>query len=230
MKPETRTVNELFERDVRYAVPLYQRPYVWDEDEQWEPLWATCSSSSSTRSAMVAHRPTYSLFLGAIVLEQETQAPGRIPRYTVIACDAPAVAGSLATAGPVATGRGRVSDRRAQPANRSPREPHADVDCHEFRAVKQLLANEAEAPERRKQAPSQCGADYGTSSRVRRGSHRRAHDAPGDAHLQHVAARRLVLMPRRWATQARRPPVASCDSAWRIAHRRLGWPYGTARA
>jgi uncharacterized protein with ParB-like and HNH nuclease domain len=39
MKPETRTVTELFERDVRYVVPLYQRPYVWNEEDQWEPLW-----------------------------------------------------------------------------------------------------------------------------------------------------------------------------------------------
>jgi len=39
MKPETRTVAELFERDVRYVVPLYQRPYVWNEGDQWEPLW-----------------------------------------------------------------------------------------------------------------------------------------------------------------------------------------------
>ena len=30
MKPETNTVQELFERDVRYNVPLYQRPYVWE--------------------------------------------------------------------------------------------------------------------------------------------------------------------------------------------------------
>src|SRR5215218_2430748 len=39
MKPDTHTVQQLFERDVRYTVPLYQRPYVWDEDHQWAPLW-----------------------------------------------------------------------------------------------------------------------------------------------------------------------------------------------
>ena len=38
MKTEPRTVNQLFELDVRYVVPLYQRPYVWDRDKQWEPL------------------------------------------------------------------------------------------------------------------------------------------------------------------------------------------------
>ena len=31
MKTEPRTVNKLFELDVRYVVPLYQRPYVWGE-------------------------------------------------------------------------------------------------------------------------------------------------------------------------------------------------------
>ena len=39
MKPELRTVTELFELAVCYGVPLYQRPYVWDADKQWETLW-----------------------------------------------------------------------------------------------------------------------------------------------------------------------------------------------
>jgi uncharacterized protein with ParB-like and HNH nuclease domain len=38
MKSETHTVQQLFERDGRYIVPLYQRPYVWDQENQWEPL------------------------------------------------------------------------------------------------------------------------------------------------------------------------------------------------
>src|SRR5260370_12871888 len=39
MKPDTRTITQLFELDVRYEVPLYQRPYVWEEKDQWDPLW-----------------------------------------------------------------------------------------------------------------------------------------------------------------------------------------------
>ena len=45
--PDTRTVTQLFELDVRYIVPLYQRPYVWNDgfivnlwqgaDEPWAP-------------------------------------------------------------------------------------------------------------------------------------------------------------------------------------------------
>jgi hypothetical protein len=81
MKPATHTVNELFERDVRYVVPLFQRPYVWDEERQWEPLWEdiqTLLDHEGEPSTSLSH------FLGAIVLEQETTAPRTIPVFTVI--------------------------------------------------------------------------------------------------------------------------------------------------
>jgi len=81
VKPDTRTVNELFERDVRYVVPLYQRPYVWKEDDQWAPLWEdilVLLRHEALDAGVQSH------FLGAIVLDQETQAPGRIPQYLVI--------------------------------------------------------------------------------------------------------------------------------------------------
>ena len=84
MKPETRTVNELFERDVRYVVPLYQRPYVWDEEDQWEPLWGDIVVLLDHQLSNGGKPSTYTHFLGAIVLEQEVLAPGRIPQYTVI--------------------------------------------------------------------------------------------------------------------------------------------------
>jgi hypothetical protein len=83
MKPDTHTVQQLFERDVRYIVPLYQRPYVWDEDHQWAPLWDDIT-------ALLQHQEAgdwsglWSHFLGAIVLEQEQTVPGQIPRFTVI--------------------------------------------------------------------------------------------------------------------------------------------------
>jgi Protein of unknown function DUF262/Protein of unknown function (DUF1524) len=83
MKPDTHTVQELFERDVRYIVPLYQRPYVWNEEHQWAPLWDDVG-------ALLQHQENgdasglWSHFLGAIVLDQEQTVPGQIPRYTVI--------------------------------------------------------------------------------------------------------------------------------------------------
>lgn len=33
------SVQKLFGREVHYAIPLYQRPYVWNEADQWRPLW-----------------------------------------------------------------------------------------------------------------------------------------------------------------------------------------------
>jgi hypothetical protein len=83
MRPDTHTVQQLFERDVRYVVPLYQRPYVWDAEHQWEPLWDDIV-------ALLQHQESgdvaglWSHFLGAIVLEQEPHAPGRIPSFLVI--------------------------------------------------------------------------------------------------------------------------------------------------
>jgi len=83
MKPDTHTVTQLFERDVRYIVPLYQRPYVWDEDHQWAPLWDDITAllqhqEDSDLSGLWSH------FLGAIVVEQDKTVPGQIPRFTVI--------------------------------------------------------------------------------------------------------------------------------------------------
>jgi hypothetical protein len=83
MKPDTHTVTQLFERDVRYIVPLYQRPYVWDEEHQWAPLWDDITAllqhqEDSDLSGLWSH------FLGAIVVEQDKTVPGQIPRFTVI--------------------------------------------------------------------------------------------------------------------------------------------------
>ena len=39
MKPEKLSIYDLFIRERRYIVPLYQRAYVWREQSQWEPLW-----------------------------------------------------------------------------------------------------------------------------------------------------------------------------------------------
>jgi uncharacterized protein with ParB-like and HNH nuclease domain len=68
VKPETRTITQLFERGVRYVVPLYQRPYVWEREKQWEPLWDDVQTLLDHQEAQNLH---YTHFLGAVVLEQE---------------------------------------------------------------------------------------------------------------------------------------------------------------
>ncbi len=31
--------RDLFGKQVTYVIPPFQRPYVWNKDDQWEPLW-----------------------------------------------------------------------------------------------------------------------------------------------------------------------------------------------
>ena len=39
MESNTLSLKALFSKDIRYIIPTFQRPYVWDQEEQWEPLW-----------------------------------------------------------------------------------------------------------------------------------------------------------------------------------------------
>ena len=39
MHTDILTPKDLFQKDVRYTIPPFQRPYVWNQDDQWEPLW-----------------------------------------------------------------------------------------------------------------------------------------------------------------------------------------------
>lgn len=74
MKPSKLSLIEIFEKQRRYVVPLFQRPYVWDQEEQWEPLWEDISG----RAHAVLDRDTRGSrsdrienhFLGAVVLNQ----------------------------------------------------------------------------------------------------------------------------------------------------------------
>jgi hypothetical protein len=84
MQAETRTLTQLFQLDVRYIVPLYQRPYVWSKDRQWAPLWddiATVANHILTEGASAKPPPH---FLGAIVIEQQENSPGSPQRFLVI--------------------------------------------------------------------------------------------------------------------------------------------------
>ncbi|MBI4236782.1 MAG: DUF262 domain-containing protein, partial [Chloroflexi bacterium] len=72
MKTDRVTVFDMFEKQRRYLVPIFQRGYVWTKALQWEPLWEDIvdqaaivrESSATTRQSARKH------FLGAIVLNQ----------------------------------------------------------------------------------------------------------------------------------------------------------------
>ena len=39
MQADTVDVKTLFDRDIRYLIPVFQRNYKWNESEHWAPLW-----------------------------------------------------------------------------------------------------------------------------------------------------------------------------------------------
>jgi len=66
-QPSKATATELFEGRKHYAVPAYQRPYVWNEEDQWAPLWEDIVRVSE--SHLGKEKPLPSHFLGAVVFE-----------------------------------------------------------------------------------------------------------------------------------------------------------------
>jgi hypothetical protein len=64
----------------RLVVPLFQRPYVWNEDEQWQPLWSDLERVAQRR----LRNESASHFLGAVVLQQGQGPLGLMPRWTII--------------------------------------------------------------------------------------------------------------------------------------------------
>ena len=67
-QPSKATATELFEGRKHYAIPAYQRPYVWNEEDQWAPLWDDIVRVAESHIGDAPNRLT-SHFLGAVVFE-----------------------------------------------------------------------------------------------------------------------------------------------------------------
>src|SRR4051812_3825392 len=73
----------VFMQPQRLVVPLFQRPYVWNEENQWEPLWSDVIRVADR----VLSRPTdrhYPHFLGAVVFQQLQKQTGQMQERTII--------------------------------------------------------------------------------------------------------------------------------------------------
>jgi hypothetical protein len=67
MQTNYSTISDIFGVPRRYTVPLFQRPYVWSQKTQWEPLWDdVCRLADAARAGV--NPPPH--FLGSIVLEK----------------------------------------------------------------------------------------------------------------------------------------------------------------
>src|SRR5213592_4752763 len=83
VETQVRTPQMVFMQPQRLVVPLFQRPYVWNEENQWEPLWndvVHVTDKVLTRPSE-RHHPH---FLGAVVLQQMQRLTGQMQERTII--------------------------------------------------------------------------------------------------------------------------------------------------
>ena len=85
--------RSLFQGNIRYTIPPFQRHYVWNQDDQWEPLWDDVQKVAenfleeferSGGDSVKAAENTAPHFLGAIVLQQVSVPVNEIGRREVI--------------------------------------------------------------------------------------------------------------------------------------------------
>ena len=83
MKTDTHTPADIFSAQQRLLVPLFQRPYVWNQELQWEPMWRDIKRVLTRYLAQpeASHQPH---FLGAVVVQQVQNSIGEMQRRTVI--------------------------------------------------------------------------------------------------------------------------------------------------
>lgn len=88
MDAKALTPRDLFDGRVIYEIPAFQRPYVWTEEDQWQPLWDDIQRV--TEAHLEADdvgdntQPVPGHFLGAVVLKQRESAAGEPSRWAVI--------------------------------------------------------------------------------------------------------------------------------------------------
>jgi hypothetical protein len=90
----TLTVKDVFSKDIRYVIPMFQRPYVWNEQTHWEPLWEDVRSTADrylrnlgqadADDTVEAEQRTAPHFLGAIVVDLLAFGTGDVEARHVI--------------------------------------------------------------------------------------------------------------------------------------------------
>jgi Protein of unknown function DUF262/Protein of unknown function (DUF1524)/Restriction Enzyme Adenine Methylase Associated len=82
VETNVRTPLQIFSLPQRLVVPLFQRPYVWDEDEQWGPLWDDIRRLTEVRLRDPTSAATH--FLGAVVVQADGPQLGSMQVSNII--------------------------------------------------------------------------------------------------------------------------------------------------
>lgn len=81
MKADKLTIEKIFDKTERLEAPLFQRPYVWNKERNWVPLWEAIEPIATRRLEGKSVRPH---FLGTIVLDQMKTGTGQISVRQII--------------------------------------------------------------------------------------------------------------------------------------------------
>ena len=81
MDTNVNTPQVIFNLPQRLLVPLFQRPYVWEEERQWRPLW---DDVERVANKVLEKDHSVKHFLGAVVLQQELTTTGTLATRTII--------------------------------------------------------------------------------------------------------------------------------------------------
>lgn len=84
LKTDFVSVHTLFSGPVQFEIPVYQRHYVWNEEDQWEPLWQDIIEIIEVNAKVEEAYNRSSHFTGAIVTRHLPVKIGEIPRYEII--------------------------------------------------------------------------------------------------------------------------------------------------
>jgi hypothetical protein len=67
----------VFMQPQRLVVPLFQRPYVWNEENQWEPLWNDVVRVTDTQAIEKAQQAVSRIAPKAAAAATETESTSR---------------------------------------------------------------------------------------------------------------------------------------------------------
>ncbi|MFI2189089.1 DUF262 domain-containing protein [Streptomyces sioyaensis] len=85
MRADTVDLRRIFGRDIRYTVPLFQRPYVWNRDDNWSALWEDIRRTvERAEQAAESSESVPPHFLGAVVFNETSYLSSNLETREVI--------------------------------------------------------------------------------------------------------------------------------------------------
>lgn len=82
MKTDLTTPQGIFGMPQHLTVPIYQRPYVWTQEEQWAPLWSDIRRLTEYRMDNPGAQATH--FLGAVVTQDAPTGPVGVQEFQIV--------------------------------------------------------------------------------------------------------------------------------------------------